>query len=96
MELLTVTAPWMIRAEWRPAFSNEFRIMLTGWNNFNNARIDQGFRVDIPFLPKRRLFFTYEYGKRGSDVSYATFNNDQYASGYFTQHMVGIRFGAIY
>lgn len=96
MELLTGTAPWMIRAEWRPAFSNEFRIMLTGWNNFNNARIDQGFRVDIPFLPKRRLFLTYEYGRRGSDVSYATFNNDQYAPGYFTQHMVGIRFGAIY
>ena len=96
VELLTGTAPWMMRVEVRPAFSKEFRIMLTGWDNFNDERRDQGFRVDIPFLPKRRLFLTYEYGRRGSDVSYATFDNDQYSTGVFTQHLFGLRFGSIY
>lgn len=96
VELLTGTGPWMMRAEMRPAFSNEFRIMLTGWDNFNNERRDQGFRVDIPFLPKRRLFLTYELGRRGGDVSYATFDNDQYSTGVITQHLFGLRFGSIY
>jgi|GEM_PF-1135623 len=96
VDLFTSTGPWMMRAEVRPAFSNEFRIMLTGWDNFNNERRDQGFRVDIPFLPKRRFFLTYEYGRRGSDVSYATFDNDQYSTGIFTQHLFGLRFGSLY
>ncbi len=96
VDLFTSTGPWMMRAEFRPAFSNEFRIMVTGWNNFNIERSDQGFRVDIPFLPKKRFFLTYEYGRRGSDVSYATFGNDKYAPGIFTQHLFGLRFGSIY
>ena len=96
IDLFTSTGPWMVRAEFRPAFSNEFRIMLTGWNNFNEERIDQGFQVDVPFLPKRRLFLTYAFGRRGSDVSYATFDNDRYAPGLFTQHLFGLRFGSIY
>ena len=94
--LLTGTAPWMARLELRPAFSNEFRIMLTAWDNFKEERLDQGFRIDIPFLPQRRLFLTYEYGRRGADVAYATFDNDRYAPGFFTQQMFGIRFGSIY
>ena len=96
VDLFTSTGPWMMRAEWRPAFSNEFRLMLTAWDNFNDARCDQGFRVDIPFLPKRRFFLTYAYGRRGSDVSYATFGNDRYEPGMFTQHLFGLRFGSIY
>lgn len=95
-DLFTSTGPWMMRAEFRPAFSTEFRIMVTGWDNFNDARRDQGFRVDIPFLPKKRFFLTYEYGRRGSDVSYATFDNDQYSTGFVTQHLFGLRFGSIY
>jgi hypothetical protein len=96
VDLFTSTGPWMMRAEFRPAFSNEFRVMITGWDNFNDERRDHGFRVDIPFLPKRRLFLTYEYGRRSSDVSYVTFDNDQYAPGHFTQHLFGMRFGSIY
>ncbi len=95
-ELMTGTAPWMARLEFRPAFSQEFRIMLTGWDNFNSTKQNKGFRVDLPFLPKKRFFLTYQYDRMGGDVSYATFNNDQYAPGIFTQHMFGLRFGSIY
>lgn len=95
-KLLTATGPWMARFEFRPAFSNEFRIMVTAWDNFNRDKIDQGFRVDIPFLPERRLFLTYQYGHRSGDVSAAIFDNDHYAPGAFSQHLFGIRFGSIY
>lgn len=94
--LFTTTAPWMARLEFRPAFSEEFRIMLTGWDNFNDAKRTNGFRVDIPFLPQKRFFLTYTYARITDQVSYASFDNDQYAPGTFTQHMVGLRFGSIY
>ena len=94
--LMSGTAPWIARLEFRPAFSPEFRIMLTGWDNFNSTKQNKGFRVDVPFLPKNRLFLTYAYSRMCGDVSYATFNNDEYAPGTFTQHMFGIRFGSIY
>ncbi|MBL0126476.1 MAG: hypothetical protein IPP83_03245 [Flavobacteriales bacterium] len=94
--LLTTTAPWMARLEFRPAFSEEFRIMLTGWDNFNDAKRTNGFRVDIPILPKKRFFLTYTFTHATDQVSYATFDNDQYAPGTFSQHMIGLRFGPIY
>ena len=95
-ELFMLTAPWMARLEFRPGFSEEFRIMLTGWDNFNDAKRTNGFRVDIPFLPKKRFFLTYTYARTMGQVSYATFDNDQYAPGTCTQHMIGLRFGSIY
>ena len=95
-KLLSGTVPWMMRLEFRPAFSQEFRIMVTGWDNFNATRLDQGFRVDIPFLPNKRFFLTYSFSRMKSDVSYATFDNDRYAPGTLTQQMVGLRFGSIY
>ena len=95
-DLFIGSAPWMMRMELRPAFSKEFRIMLTGWDNFKDERMNKGFRVDIPFLPEKRFFITYTFSRIGGDVAYATFNNDQYAPGIFTQHMIGLRFGSIY
>jgi len=95
-ELMVGHAPWMMRLELRPAFSKEFRVMLTGWDNFNEAKRSNGFRVDLPFLPKRRLFLTYAMSRLGGDVSYATFDNDRYANGLFTQHLIGLRFGPLY
>jgi len=94
--LFTFTAPWMARLEFRPGFSQEFRIMLTGWDNFNDDKRTNGFRVDIPFLPKKRFFLTYTFTRATDQVSYASFDNYQYASGTFTQHMIGLRFGSIY
>ncbi|MBK9765208.1 MAG: hypothetical protein IPO87_18205 [Flavobacteriales bacterium] len=94
--LFTFTAPWMARLEFRPGFSQEFRIMVTGWDNFNNAKRTNGFRVDIPFLPKKRFFLTYTFTRASDQVSYASFDNYQYAPGTFTQHMIGLRFGSIY
>lgn len=96
VELMVGHAPWMMRLEFRPAFSNEFRIMLTGWDNFNDLKRSNGFRVDVPFLPKKRFFLTYEHSRLGGDVSYASFDNGQYATGLFTQHLFGLRFGSIY
>jgi len=95
-ELMVGHAPWTMRLEFRPAFSNEFRIMLTGWDNFNDLKRSNGFRVDVPFLPKKRFFLTYELSRLGSNVSYASFDNGQYATGLFTQHLFGLRFGSIY
>lgn len=95
-QLFSTTAPWMLRLEGRPAFSNEFRVMVTAWDNFNSAKRDQGFRVDIPIAPRKRFFLTYEYGRRTADVSYVSFDNGVYAPGSITQHMVGFRFGSIY
>lgn len=95
-DLFISTGPWMARFEFRPAFSNEFRIMLTGWDNFNPEKRHTGFRVDIPFLPRKRFWLTYNYSRIGSSVSYATFDNDQYAKGILTQHIIGIRVGSIY
>jgi hypothetical protein len=95
-ELMVGTAPWMMRLEYRPAFSNEFRIMLTGWDNFNDLKRSNGFRVDLPFLPKKRFFLTYELSRVASDVSYASTDNGVYATGIFTQQMFGLRFGSIY
>jgi len=95
-KLLTATGPWMARFEFRPAFSNEFRIMLTAWDNFNPDQIDQGLRVDIPFLPENRFFLTYQYGHRSGDVSAASFDNYRYAPVTFTQHLFGLRVGSIY
>lgn len=94
--LLAFSAPWMARLEYRPAFSEEFRIMLTGWDNFREGRRINGFRVDIPFLPKRRFFLTYTLSRSDGPVSYATFDNNTYSPGVFTQHMIGLRFGSIY
>jgi hypothetical protein len=94
--LLAFTAPWMARLEYRPGFSEEFRIMLTGWDSFREGRRNSGFRVDIPFLPKRRFFLTYTFSRSDGPVSYATFDNDHYSPGVFTQHMIGLRFGSIY
>lgn len=94
--LFTTTAPWMARLEFRPAYSREFRIMLTGWDNFNADKRTKGFRVDIPFLPEKRFFLTYAFSRAMGEASYATFDNDQYAPGTFTQHMIGLRFGSIY
>ncbi|MEX1132945.1 MAG: hypothetical protein WEC15_06955 [Flavobacteriales bacterium] len=95
-KLFTATGPWMTRLEFRPAFSNEFRILLTGWDNFNNDKRSQGFRVDLPFLPNKRFWLTYSFSSLGGDVSYATFDNGQYAQGVLTQHMVGLRVGSLY
>ena len=95
-KLLSGTAPWMMRLEYRPAFSTEFRVMVTGWDNFKDTRLDQGFQVDIPFLPSKRFFLTYSFGRMKNDVAYATFDNYQYAPGTMTQQMFGIRFGSIY
>ena len=95
-QLLALTAPWMARLEFRPGFSEEFRIMLTGWDNFNDEKRSNGFRVDIPFLPKKRFFLTYTYARATDQVSYASFDNDKYAPGTFKQHMVGLRSGSIY
>jgi len=95
-ELMVGTAPWMMRLEFRPAFSKEFRILLTGWDNFNDLKRSNGFRLDVPFLPKKRFFLTYEFSRVGSDVSYASFDNGTYATGVFTQHLFGLRFGSLY
>jgi hypothetical protein len=95
-ELFLATGPWMTRLEFRPAFSNEFRILLTGWDNFNSEKRSQGFRVDLPFLPNKRFWLTYNFSRLGGDVSYATFDNGQYAQGVLTQHMFGLRVGSIY
>jgi hypothetical protein len=95
-KLFLATGPWMARLEFRPAFSNEFRIMLTGWDNFNSAKRSQGLRVDLPFLPNKRFWLTYSFSSLGGDVSYATFDNGQYAQGLLTQHMFGLRVGSIY
>ncbi len=95
-KLMVGSAPWMMRLELRPAFSKEFRIMLTGWDNFKEERMNKGFRVDIPFLPEKRFFITYAFCRIGADVAYATFDNNVYAPGTFTQHMIGLRFGSIY
>lgn len=95
-ELFIATGPWMTRLEFRPAFSNEFRILLTGWDNFNNDKRSQGFRVDLPFLPNKRFWLTYNYSRLTGDVSYATFDNNQYAPGALAQHMFGLRVGSLY
>lgn len=95
-ELMVGTAPWMMRLEFRPAYSSEFRIMLTGWDNFNEIKRSNGFRVDIPFLPKKRFFLTYELSRVAGDVSYASADNGVYNTGVFTQQMFGLRFGSIY
>ncbi len=95
-DLFIATAPWMARLELRPAFSKEFRLMLTGWDNFNDAKRHTGFRVDVPFHPEKRFFITYEFTRIGGDVSYATFDNGVSAPGVLTQHMFGLRFGSIY
>ena len=95
-QLMTGTAPWMMRLEFRPAFSQEFRIMVTGWDNFKDTRLNQGFRVDIPLLASKRFFLTYSFSRIRSDVAYATFDNDRYAPGIFTQQMIGLRSGSIY
>jgi hypothetical protein len=95
-ELLSPTGPWMMRVELRPAFSKEFRVMLTGWDNFKDVRRDKGFRVDVPFLPGRRLFLTYQFDHLAGDVSYVTLDNARPANGVLTQHLFGLRFGSIY
>lgn len=95
-DIFIATAPWMARVELRPAFSKEFRLMLTGWDNFNDAKRHTGFRVDVPFLAGKRFFLTYEYSRIGGPVGYATFDNGVNAPGVFSQHMVGMRFGSIY
>ncbi len=95
-ELMIGHAPWMMRLELRPAFSNEFRILLTGWDNFNDAKRSNGFRVDVPLLPRKRLFLTYQLSRLAGDVSYATFDNDRYATGLLTQQLFGVRFGPLY
>ncbi len=95
-DIFIATAPWMARVELRPAFSREFRLMLTGWDNFNDAKRHNGFRVDVPFLPEKRFFLSYEFTRIGADVSYATFDNGVSAPGVLTQHMIGMRFGSIY
>ncbi|MEZ4740002.1 MAG: hypothetical protein R2818_11755 [Flavobacteriales bacterium] len=94
--LLATTAPWLARVEFRPAYSEEFRIMLTGWDNFREGTRNNGFRVDIPILPKRRFFLSYTFNRSSGQVAYASFDNDRYAAGVFTQHMIGLRFGSIY
>ena len=94
--LLAATAPWMARLEFRPAFSEEFRIMLTGWDNFRDGGRNNGFRVDIPFLAKHRFFLSYTFSRSDGPVSYATFDNDRYSPGVFTQDMIGLRFGSIH
>ena len=70
--------------------------MFTGWDNFNDQKRDRGFRVDVPFLPGRRLFLTYQFDQLGGDVSYVTLDADRPASGVLTQHLFGLRFGSIY
>jgi hypothetical protein len=95
-ELLSPTGPWMVRLELRPAFSKEFRLMVTGWENFKDARRDKGFRVDVPFLPKYRLFLSYQFDHLDGDVNYVTADNGRPASGVLTQHLFGLRFGSIY
>jgi hypothetical protein len=95
-ELLSPTGPWMMRLELRPAFSKEFRLMLTGWDNFTDVRRDKGFRVDVPFLPGRRLYLTYQFDHLAGDVSYVTLDNGRPANGVLTQHLFGLRFGSIY
>ncbi len=95
-DLFTQTGPWLMRLEFRPAFSNEFRVMLTGWDNFNNDERNRGFRVDVPFLPQRRFWITYSYSSLGGLAGYATFDNAEYAPGILTQHMIGLRDGSIY
>ena len=95
-KLFLGTAPWQVRLEFRPAFSQEFRVLLTGWDNFNADRHSQGFQIDLPFLPNKRFWFTYSLSTLTGDVSYATFDNYQYASGKLTQHLFGLRFGALY
>jgi len=95
-DIFIATGPWMARVELRPAFSKEFRLMLTGWDNFNDAKRHTGFRVDVPFLAEKRFFLSYEFTRIGGPVSYATFDNGVSAPGVFTQHMVGLRFGSIY
>jgi len=94
--IFIATAPWMARLELRPAFSKEFRLMFTGWDNFNDTKRHTGFRVDVPFLAEKRFFLTYEYTRIGAPVSYATFDTGVSAPGVFTQHTVGMRFGSIY
>lgn len=95
-KLFLATAPWMTRLEFRPAFSGEFRILLTGWDNFNDTKRSQGFRLDLPIHPTKRFWLTYSFSSWGSDVSYATFDNFQYAPGTLTQHMFGLRVGSLY
>lgn len=95
-QLFSATGPWILRLEGRPAYSSEFRVMLTAWDNFNQDKRDQGFRVDLPIAPRKRFFLTYEYGRRTADVGYATFDNGVYAPGAITSHMIGFRFGSIY
>lgn len=94
--LFAANAPWMARLEFRPAFSQEFRIMLTGWDDFRREGRNNGFRVDIPILPKHRFFLSYTFDRSDGPVAYATFDNDRYSPGVFTQHMFGLRFGSIY
>lgn len=96
VDLMVGTAPWIMRLEYRPTFSNEFRIMLTGWHNFNELKRSKGFRVDIPIVPSKRFFLTYEWSRLTSDVAYASADNGVYATGIFTQQLFGLRFGPIY
>ena len=95
-DLFAGTAPWLARLEFRPAFSNEFRILLTAWDNFRSAKRDQGFRVDIPIHPTKRFYLTYSYSTIAADVSYATFDNGVYAPGTLKQQVFGVSFGPIH
>jgi hypothetical protein len=95
-KLILGTAPWIMRLEFRPAFSNEFRLMVTGWDNFTHDRTNKGFRVELPIKPKKRLFICYENIFFKTQVSSAAFDNNVYAPGILNLQNIGLKYGAIY
>ncbi|HXA02891.1 MAG TPA: hypothetical protein VNW99_12930 [Cytophagaceae bacterium] len=92
-----IPPPLVIRAEFRPAFGYEFRIMATVWDNFTNERNSRGIRLDIPLAKTKRLFLTFEASTIvNATIQPTNFDADKYTKGNLNQMIIGVRYGSVY
>ena len=88
------TMPYAVKAEYKPMYHDEFRILLTAWNNFNSLKKNNGFRVEVPFIPSARWWVYMEYESYKSPANYVfgiKANNADY-----NLFSLGVRVGSMY
>ena len=88
------TMPFAVKGEYRLGYHNEFRIMLTLWDNFSAKKGNRGARLEIPFNPSGRWWVFGEYETYNHSVDYVFGINPNNAA--YKTLTVGIRVGSMY
>lgn len=86
--------PLAARIEVRPAFQNEFRIVLTAWQNIIDRTPARGMRIEVPFIPNKRFWLFAEYETITGPASFV-FGNEPHQA-VMKNINLGLRVGSLY